>query len=64
MVNQMKIYEQLDEKTRRELGAKKTKPTRRRRKKRKEKLSDADLRYLMGTNRQIHKRVHGKVKRK
>ena len=54
----MTIYDLIDDDTRDKLNAV------HRPKKNKEKLSDADLRELMGTNRQIHKKVNGKVKRK
>lgn len=59
----MTIYERLDDATRKALGANKP-VVHRQFVKRKEKLSHHDLRELMGVNRQIHKKVNGKVKRK
>ena len=58
----MTIYERLDDATRKALGAKK--PVVHRRKRNKEKLSDSDLRELMGVNRDVYRRINGKVKRK
>lgn len=54
----MTIYDLIDDDTRDKLNAV------HRPKKNKEKLSERELRELMGCNRQIHKRVNGKVKRK
>ncbi|MEK5081159.1 hypothetical protein MKX73_19730 [Solibacillus sp. FSL W7-1436] len=53
----MTIYDLLDDDTRDKLNAV-------HRPKVKEKLSERELKELMGCNRQIHKRVNGKVKRK
>ena len=53
----MTIYDLLDDDTRDKLNAV-------HRPKNKEKLSERELKELMGCNRQIHKRVNGKVKRK
>jgi len=63
----MRIYELIDDDTKRKLNAAvhRPKPTRPiKQKKSKEKLSDADLRYLMGTNRDRYHKVSGRVKRK
>lgn len=43
---------------------KKQQPVQPQKKKSSEQLSKRELHDLMGTNRQIHKRVNGKVKRK
>lgn len=59
----MTIYERLDDATRKALGANKP-VVHRPKQSHKEKLSDADLRELMGVNRDRYKRVNGKVKRK
>lgn len=59
----MKIFDLIDDDTRRLLNAKKP-VVHRQSVKCKEKLSNADLRELMGVNRQIHKKVNGKVKKR
>lgn len=62
-VNHMTIYDLIDDATRQKLNAKKP-VVHRQSNKHKEKLSERELKELMGTNRQIHKKVNGKVKRK
>lgn len=59
----MTIYERLDDATRKALGANKP-VVHSQSVKCKEKLSQHDLRELMGVNRQTYKKVNGKVKRK
>ena len=59
----MTIYDLIDDDTRRILNAKKP-VVHRHSTKSKEKLSDADLRELMGVNRQTYKKVNGRVKGK
>ena len=59
----MRVYDLIDDETRCKLKA--IKPAHRPHKKRQAKpLSAADLRELMGTNRQTYRKVNGKVKRK
>lgn len=58
----MTIYDLLDDDTRRQLNAKK--PVVHRPKRNKEKLSDADLRELMGIGRDTYKRSNGRVKQR
>ena len=59
----MTIYDLIDDDTRQLLNAKKP-VVHRQSTTHKEKLSQHDLRELMGVNRQTYKKVNGKVKRK
>lgn len=59
----MTIYERLDDATRKALNAKKP-VVHRQPNKHKEKLSERELKELMGCNRDTYKKVNGKVKRK
>lgn len=58
----MTIYDLIDDETRRKLNAKK--PVVHRPKRNKEQLSTCEWENIMGKNRDIYKRVNGKVKRK
>lgn len=59
----MTIYERLDDETRKALNAKKP-VVHRQSNKRKEKLTDRDIKELMGIGRDTYKRSNGRVKRR
>lgn len=65
----MRIYDLLSSESRRSVEKvfghiKHHSDNRTRNKRNSEHLTEHDVKYLMGTNRQIHKRVNGRVKRK
>ena len=58
----MKLYDLIDDETRKKLNANPV--VHRQKHKNNERLSDAEWREIMGMNRDVYKRVNGKVKRK